>query len=80
MRDHRNAENERDGDFGPDDDFDGALRGSRRKAHDDKDDLDEEEEFEETVLILIICLVVSGLFWLRHRLAQRARYDHPPQQ
>ncbi|TFL07178.1 hypothetical protein BDV98DRAFT_557395 [Pterulicium gracile] len=80
VRDHRNAENERDGDFGPDDDFDGALRGSRRKAHDDKDDLDEEEEFEETVLILIICLVVSGLFWLRHRLAQRARYDHPPQQ
>jgi SEL1 protein len=79
VRNHRNAEAEREGEFGPEDDFEGSVRGSRRKASRDEDELDE-EEFEETVLILILCFVVAGLLWVRQRLLRTGRNDHPPPQ
>jgi SEL1 protein len=73
-RDRRNAEHERDSDFGPEDDFEGALRGHRGE--------EEIDEFAETVLLLSLCLLVSVLFYVRTRVvrAQQQRQQEQEQQ
>ncbi|KIJ65896.1 hypothetical protein HYDPIDRAFT_27117 [Hydnomerulius pinastri MD-312] len=71
-RDRRNAENERDSDFGPEDYFDAALRGGHRG--------DEEDEFAETMLLVALCLAVGVLIYIRTRLVHRARRNHDEQQ
>lgn len=75
-RNRRNAENDRDSDFGPEDYFEGALRGGRRQAHTgDGIEADEEDEFAETMLLVFLCLVVSLLIWLRGRWVERRRRE-----
>ncbi|KAL4079286.1 hypothetical protein J3A83DRAFT_4208580 [Scleroderma citrinum] len=67
-RDRRNAENERDGDFGPEDYFDAALRGGHRGE-------ENVDEFVEMVLLVGLCLVVAVLIYIRTRLVERARRE-----
>lgn len=75
-RNRRNAENERDSDFGPEDYFDGALRGGRRQTQaGDGIDAEEEDEFVETMLLVSLCLTVSLLIWLRGRWVERRRRE-----
>ncbi|KAG6855982.1 hypothetical protein H0H87_008662 [Tephrocybe sp. NHM501043] len=67
-RDRRNAEQERDSDFGPEDYFEGALRGGIR----------EEEHFDdlrETFLLVFLCLVISILLYVRTRIVDRMRRE-----
>lgn len=64
-RDRRDAE-EGTGDFGPEDYFDGATRGRR--------DADEnEDEILETMFLVMLCILVSGLIYLRGRWVERRR-------
>lgn len=67
-RERRNAENERDGDFGPEDYFDAALRGGHRG----EEGLD---EFLEMMLLVGLCLVVAVLIYIRTRLVERIRRE-----
>lgn len=69
-RDRRNAENDRDGDFGPEDYFDGAIRGAHRGQG--EEDVD---EFAETMLLVFLCLMVSALLYFRGRWVERMRRD-----
>ncbi|KAF9228392.1 HCP-like protein [Gyrodon lividus] len=71
-RDRRNAENERDSDFGPEDYFDGALRGGHRGE-------EEVDEFAETMLLVALCLAVAVLLYIRTRLVERARQGREQQ-
>ncbi|EGO00684.1 hypothetical protein SERLA73DRAFT_105051 [Serpula lacrymans var. lacrymans S7.3] len=71
-RDRRNSENERDGDFGPEDYFDGALRGGHR-GEEDVDD------FAETMLLVALCLAVSILLYVRTRFVERVRREERQQ-
>ncbi|KAG6920181.1 hypothetical protein DXG01_004950 [Tephrocybe rancida] len=67
-RDRRNAEQERDSDFGPEDYFEGALRGGNR----------EDEHFDdlrETFLLVFLCLLISVLLYVRTRIVDRIRRD-----
>lgn len=66
-RDRRDADREREGDFGSDDYFDGTMRGNREEA-----DLD---EFGETMLLVLLCLVISVLLYVRTRIVERMRRD-----
>ncbi|KAF8070762.1 hypothetical protein FPV67DRAFT_1488642 [Lyophyllum atratum] len=66
-RDRRNAEQERDSDFGPDDYFEGALRGNREDG--DFDD------FQETILLVLLCLLISILLYIRTRIVDRTRRE-----
>ncbi|KAH7926991.1 HCP-like protein [Leucogyrophana mollusca] len=63
-RDRRNAENERDSDLGPEDYFDAALRGGHRGEED-------VDNFGETLLLVVICLLVAVLMYIRTRLVRR---------
>jgi len=67
-RERRNAENERDSDFGPEDYFEGAVRGGRRGE-------DEDDDFGETMLLVSLCLTVSLLIYLRGRWIERRRRE-----
>lgn len=67
-RERRNAENERDSDFGPEDYFDAALRGGRRG----EENLD---EFLEMTLLVGLCLVVAVLIYIRTRFVERIRRE-----
>lgn len=62
-RDRRLAEEERDSDWGPEDYFDGAMRGGRREGGPNPRD----EEFIETMAIAGLVFAVAGLIWLRRR-------------
>ncbi|KAG6823403.1 hypothetical protein H0H92_010323 [Tricholoma furcatifolium] len=67
-RDCRNVEQDRDSDFGPEDYFEGALRGGIR----------EEEHFDnlrETFLLIFLCLLISVLLYVRTRIVDRIRQD-----
>lgn len=64
-RERRNAEQERDAEFGPDD----YLRGDA-----------EPEDFSDTVLIMLLCLAVSVLIYVRTRIVDRMRRDQQEQQ
>lgn len=63
-RDRRNAEQDRESDFGPEDYFDGALRTPHREE-------EEFDEFKETMLLVFLCLVISILIYIRTRMADR---------
>ncbi|KAG2015685.1 MMS2 [Coprinopsis cinerea AmutBmut pab1-1] len=67
-RERRDAERERDSDFGPEDYFEGALRGGR--VEDGGVD-----EFAETMLLVLLCLVISVLLYIRTRIVERMRRD-----
>ncbi|KAJ7594970.1 hypothetical protein C8J56DRAFT_1002681 [Mycena floridula] len=64
-RERRNAEQDRDSDFGPEDYFEGALRGGNRG--------EEGDEFSETMLLVVLCLAVSILIYVRTRIVDRIR-------
>lgn len=68
--DRKNRENDRDRDtdFGPEDYFDGALRGGREQGNDD-------DELAETMLLTSLVLMIAGLFYLRNRWVERLRQD-----
>ncbi|EAU91431.2 MMS2 [Coprinopsis cinerea okayama7 len=68
FRERRDAERERDSDFGPEDYFEGALRGGR--VEDGGVD-----EFAETMLLVLLCLVISVLLYIRTRIVERMRRD-----
>ncbi|TFY81441.1 hypothetical protein EWM64_g2573 [Hericium alpestre] len=72
-RERRNAENERDSDFGPEDYFEGALRGGHRGE-------EEADEFTETMVLVGLCLVVTFLLYIRGRMVERMRRDQGRQQ
>ncbi|KAI0041352.1 HCP-like protein [Auriscalpium vulgare] len=67
-RERRNAENERDSDFGPEDYFEAALRGGHRGEED-------ADEFVETMVLVVLCLVVSLLLYIRGRWVERLRRE-----
>ena len=72
-RERRQADSERDGDFGPEDYFDGAIRGGYRGE-------EEVDDFAETMLLVVLCLTVSALIYLRGRWVERMRRDQEGQQ
>ena len=67
-RDRRNSE-EGAVDFGPEDYFEGAMRGGRRDAEEDED------EFLETLFLCGLCALVSGLIYFRRRWVERRRRE-----
>ncbi|OBZ69692.1 Protein sel-1 1 [Grifola frondosa] len=73
-RDKRHAENDRDNDFGPEDYFDAATRGGRHREDEEVD------EFAETMLLVLLCLMISGLLYLRGRWVERMRREQQQQQ
>jgi len=70
-RDRKSRENDRDRDmdFGPEDYFDGALRGNRERGDEGED------EVAETMLLISLVVMVAGLFYLRNRWVERLRRD-----
>ncbi|KNZ74880.1 Sel-1 like protein [Termitomyces sp. J132] len=66
-RERRNAEQDRDSDFGPEDYFEGALRGTREEGHFD--------DLRETFLLVFLCLLISVLLYVRTRIVDRMRRD-----
>ncbi|KAI9441659.1 hypothetical protein H4582DRAFT_2110434 [Lactarius indigo] len=71
-RDRRNAELDRDSDIGPEDMFDAALRGGHRGN-------DEADEFVETMMLVVLCLIVSLLLYIRGRWVERLRREERQQ-
>jgi SEL1 protein len=71
-RDRRNAELDRDSDFGPEDMFDAALRGGHRGEED-------ADEFAETMILVVLCLIVSLLLYIRGRWVERLRREEQQQ-
>ncbi|KAF8891764.1 hypothetical protein BD779DRAFT_1643181 [Infundibulicybe gibba] len=71
-RDRRNAENERDSDFGPEDYFEGAMRGGNREDEEMGDTM-------ETVLLVALCVFISILLYVRARIVDRMRRDQQQQ-
>lgn len=65
-RDRRDAE--RDADFGPEDYFEGAMRGGNREDV-------QIDDFGETILLVLLCLVISILLYIRTRIVERMRRD-----
>ncbi|KAI0365575.1 HCP-like protein [Pilatotrama ljubarskyi] len=63
------AERDRDADFGPEDYFDAAMRGNRYREEEDVD------EFAETMLLVVLCLLVSVLLYVRGRWVERLRQE-----
>ncbi|EJF57566.1 HCP-like protein [Dichomitus squalens LYAD-421 SS1] len=65
------AERDREGggDFGPEDYFDAAIRGQRYREEEDVD------EFAETMLLVVLCLMVSVLLYVRGRWVDRIRRE-----
>lgn len=72
-RDRKNAEAEREAEFGPEDYFDAATRGRRR----DVEDLDESTE---TFLLVFLFITVSLLLYVRGRWVERMRRDEEQRQ
>ncbi|KAI1783963.1 HCP-like protein [Ganoderma leucocontextum] len=69
-RERRQADADRDSaDFGPDDYFDGAMRGQRYREEEEVD------EFAETMLLVVLCLMVSVLLYVRGRWMDRIRRE-----
>lgn len=70
-RDKREAEDTAD--FGPEDYFEGATRG--------REGAEDEDEFLETMFLILLCLLVSGLIYLRGRWVERRRQEdnNPPE-
>ncbi|KAI0827882.1 HCP-like protein [Trametes gibbosa] len=68
-RERRQAEADRDGDFGPEDYFDAAMRGNRYREEEDVDD------FAETMLLVVLCVLVSVLLYVRGRWVERLRQE-----
>ncbi|KAK1230477.1 ERAD-associated protein [Marasmius sp. AFHP31] len=73
-RTRRDAERDRDSDFGPEDYFEAALRGGHREEDGEVD------EFSETMLLVFLVLTVSALIWFRTRMVRRMRHDQQQQQ
>ncbi|KAI0272118.1 hypothetical protein BGY98DRAFT_1002630 [Russula aff. rugulosa BPL654] len=71
-RERRNAELDRDNDLGPEDMFDAALRGGHRGE-------DEQDEFAETMILVVLCLIVSLLLYIRGRWVERLRREERQQ-
>ncbi|TFK44877.1 hypothetical protein BDQ12DRAFT_40330 [Crucibulum laeve] len=71
-RERRNEERERESDFGPEDYFEGAMRGGAREEG-------EVDEFGETMLLVVLCLVISVLLYIRTRIVERMRRDQREQ-
>lgn len=71
-RERRNAERDRDSDLGPEDMFDAALRGGHRGE-------DEQDEFFETMILVVLCLIVSLLLYIRGRWVERLRREEQQQ-
>ncbi|KAF8270495.1 hypothetical protein EI94DRAFT_775294 [Lactarius quietus] len=71
-RDRRNAELDRDSDIGPEDMFDAALRGGHRGE-------EEADEFVETMVLVVLCLIVSLLLYIRGRWVERLRREERQQ-
>jgi len=67
-RDRRHAELDRDSDIGPEDMFDAALHGGHRGD-------DEADEFVETMMLVVLCLIVSLLLYIRGRWVERLRRE-----
>jgi SEL1 protein len=65
-RDRRNAEQDRDTEFAPDDYLGGRV--------------DDADEFSDTILLLLLCLAVSVLIYVRTRIVDRMRRDQQQQQ
>ncbi|KAI0629048.1 HCP-like protein [Trametes polyzona] len=75
-RERRQAEADRDGDFGPEDYFDAALRGNRYRDRDeDGAGAEDVDEFAETMLLVVLCLLVSVLLYVRGRWVERLRQE-----
>ncbi|KAF8967950.1 hypothetical protein BDZ97DRAFT_1802104 [Flammula alnicola] len=70
-RERRDAEREREGDFGPEDYFDGTMRGNREDV--------EIDEFGETMILVLLCIVISILLYIRTRIVERMRRDQREQ-
>ena len=71
-RNRRNAELDRDSDLGPEDMFDAALRGGNREEEDG-------DEFVETMILVVLCLIVSLLLYIRGRWVERLRREEQQQ-
>ncbi|KAH9485480.1 putative Sel1-like repeat-containing protein C1B3.10c [Psilocybe cubensis] len=71
-RERRDADRERDSELGPEDYFDGMRAGNRDDA--------ELDEFGETMVLVILCLVISILLYIRTRIVERMRRDQREQQ
>ena len=65
-RERRDAE--RDNDFGPEDYFDGAMRGGNREDV-------QIDDFTETMLLISLCIVISILLYIRTRIVERMRRE-----
>ncbi|KAH7064500.1 hypothetical protein BKA62DRAFT_763445 [Auriculariales sp. MPI-PUGE-AT-0066] len=71
-RDRRNRDAEAAGDeYGGDDYWDGSPARQRRRAEAEED----EDDIQETVILLVLCAVVTGLIWMRGRWAERRRQE-----
>ncbi|KAG6889928.1 hypothetical protein C0992_003523, partial [Termitomyces sp. T32_za158] len=66
-RERRNAEQDRDSDFGPEDYFEGALRGIREE--------EQLNDLRETFILVFLCLLISVLLYVRTRIVDRMRRD-----
>ena len=71
-QERRDADRERDSDFGPEDYFEGAIRGNREDV--------EFDEFGETLVLILLCLVISVLLYVRTRIIERMRREQRQQQ
>lgn len=71
------AERDRENDFGPEDYFEGAMRGGHVHRHREEGDVTEEDEdeFAETMLLVVLCLLVSVLLYVRGRWVDRLRRE-----
>ena len=56
-------------DFGPEDYFDGALRGNRERGD------EEDNELAEIMLLMSLVVMITGLLYLRNRWVERLRRD-----
>lgn len=84
-RERRQAEADRERDrdeIGPDDYFEGALRAARRHGHTHgdprpgaDDGVEGDDEFTETMILVLLCMAVSVLIWLRGRWVEQRRRE-----
>ncbi|CCM01008.1 uncharacterized protein FIBRA_03056 [Fibroporia radiculosa] len=72
-RERQQAEQDRDGDFGPEDYFDAATRRANREEED-------ADEFAETMLLVVLCIMISALLYFRGRWMERMRRDEQQRQ
>lgn len=71
-RDRRNAEADRDSDFGPEDYFEGALRGGHRHEGGEDEEMD---DFWETTVLVGALMGVAILLYVRARNVERLREE-----